>query len=309
MDRSDCCGIEGKSVDARRVFEISNRGIQIGYEEGPVRINSHITVDINPANVEFFARLGVDLEKKRIDEYVDWTCLDFFEDDPRWEEIWQRFKDEDRLHLRWSVFDKQEVRDANFCTPNRFWQHGYPQPDDAEDGEDDYMSITYDSTHYCGACGTGLVQKAPFRLRGEPKWGRRSLMGLNWIWDEIFTTPTVWREVFRPFGIECRPVVKNKTGAELETCVQLVIDNVVDHVIPRSHPFEYCPVCQITRWEYVKVDFFPKPAAEPSSAICKSAQYFGTGHASHNQITISKALYAEIERRGLKGIDFGPCAE
>lgn len=268
-----------------------------------MRINTHIFVDIEPRNIEFFSRLGIDLEKHRISEYTDWTCLDIFEDDPLWPAIWQQVKHRNQPPMKDSVFTKEEVRAASFVTPIRCWQNGYPQP------EDDYDTVTYDSSHRCKECGTGLVQKAPFRLRGEPKWGRRSLMGLNWVWDEIFTTPTVWREVFRPFGIDCMPVLKNKTGEVLETCVQLKIDATVDLDIPKSHPSEYCHACKVTGWKVSRVGPFPGPAGEPSAAIFKSTQYFGTGHQPFREVLLSKALYAEIERHGLKGIEFGACAD
>lgn len=46
-----------------------------------------------------------------------------------------------------------------------------------------YLMTTYGGTG-CGVCGVGQLQKAPFSMRAEPKWGRRHMMQLNWVADD-----------------------------------------------------------------------------------------------------------------------------
>jgi len=69
----------------------------------------------------------------------------------------------------------------------------------------------------------GLVQKAPFRMRGEPKWGTKHILQMNWVFDEFFVRIEVWDKVFRKFGIEKLPVVQHKTDKPLESVVQLKV--------------------------------------------------------------------------------------
>ena len=59
-----------------------------------------------------------------------------------------------------------------------------------------------------------------------------------WVFDAFFVPPAIWEMVFKPFGIECRPVVNTK-GVELRTVVQEEVDIVTDDLKPLP-----CPDCQ-----------------------------------------------------------------
>ena len=50
-------------------------------------------------------------------------------------------------------------------------------------------------------------------MKAEPKWGRRGVLQLNWVFDEYFATPEVWASFFEPHGIECRPVMNTRGAA------------------------------------------------------------------------------------------------
>jgi hypothetical protein len=115
-------------------------------------------------------------------------------------------------------YSPEEIGNSRWLNLVPEWHHGYPQPREREFG---YRHVTYDMTHYCPRCGIGLIQRAPFQMKGEPKWGRRQVLQPNWVFDEFFTTPHAWASVFQPFGIECRAVLNTK-GDELKTVVQLV---------------------------------------------------------------------------------------
>ncbi len=82
-------------------------------------------------------------------------------------------------------FSKQEVADAEWfeLTPN--WHYGYPQPNEETLG---YRQGTYDLSEYCAECGVGLKQKAPFQLKGEPKWGRNGILQLSVIHESSVVT-------------------------------------------------------------------------------------------------------------------------
>lgn len=83
-------------------------------------------------------------------------------------------------------FSREEVAQARWLDLVPDWHHGYPQPDEHESR---YLSVTYDLSGWCSMCGTGLRQKAPLQMKAEPKWGRRGILQLNWVFDEYFVTP------------------------------------------------------------------------------------------------------------------------
>ena len=107
----------------------------------------------------------------------------------------------------WTEFTEQEIHAARRCNLRSTWQHGYPQPDELNFG---YWQTTYDLSDHCSACGIGMRQKAPFQMKGEPKWGRRAILQLHWVLDEYFVTPELWAGVFEPLGVPCRPVTNTK---------------------------------------------------------------------------------------------------
>lgn len=120
-------------------------------------------------------------------------------------------------------FSKKEVDEARWLVWVPDWHHGYPQPDDGASG---YLDATYELADACAQCGIGLKQKAPFRMKAEPRWGRKGVLQLNWVFDEFFVRPDVWETIFKPRGVACRPVIDAK-GAELKTVVQLVAEEEV----------------------------------------------------------------------------------
>lgn len=249
------------------------------------------------------SRAGVDIEACRADPMASFGTFDIAEDDARWPALSRLVRPLNMLDIVSTQFDKDELLAAKCCALNGYWQEGYPQPE----GDGSYQTKTYDTSNYCETCGTGLVQKAPFRMKGEPKWGTRSFFCLNWVDDEIFTKPEIWRDVFEPLGVKQLPVWRPVKDAPLERCVQLVIEDEVELRMPADHPSERCGTCGRTRWAYFNSGAFPGPTDAELPHLFKSAQYFGSGHASHKQVMVSAELYKAIEARNLTGLGFAAC--
>lgn len=114
-------------------------------------------------------------------------------------------------------FSKQEIGDADWLELMPDWHHGYPQPNENEFG---YRAATYDLSNYCLECGTGMRQRAPFQMRAEPKWDRKEILQLNWVFDEYFVTPELWVRVFEPLGIASREVLGVTNLLESRTILQ-----------------------------------------------------------------------------------------
>ena len=90
-----------------------------------------------------------------------------------------------------------------------------------------FRQASYDLGQFCERCGVGLKQTAPFQMIGEPKWGKRGILQLNWVFDQFFATPGIWASVFDPHGVASRVVTDTK-GRELKTVVQLVAREEID---------------------------------------------------------------------------------
>jgi hypothetical protein len=128
---------------------------------------------------------------------------------------------------------------------------------------------------------------------------------MNWEAEEFFVKRDVYEAVFRPFGIAFRSVVLDKTGAELDTVVQLSIEAVAD-VNMDGIPLEHvCSRCSRKSYQRSCRGFPPMPVHADAS-IFKSTQYF---HGSERRVYVSNSLYRNIAEVKLKGADFGPCLD
>lgn len=200
-------------------------------------------------------------------------------------------------------FTRAEMRAAQWLNVKTDWHWGYPQPDEGSFG---YRHVTYDDSAACPKCWVGLRQIAPFQLIAEPKWGRRNVLQLNWVFDELFVTPEVWESVFRDFGVAAR-VVHDRKGAELSTVVQLVVDEVVDLDMDRFD-FHLCEHCGVRKYSAVTRGFHPRPLYKPDAEVCRSSEWFGSGARSYRALLVSQGLFAAIENAKAKGTRFVPCA-
>ncbi|MBA3461093.1 MAG: hypothetical protein H0T46_14105 [Deltaproteobacteria bacterium] len=183
------------------------------------------------------------------------------------------------------------------------WHHGYPQPD--QDGFG-YLSATYDLAEWCESCGIGAKQKAPFQMKGEPRWGRRGVMQLNWIFGELFVTPEVGRHVFEPAGVSHRVVLSTK-GAELTSVVQLVINDEVN-IDCDGLPAEHCRRCGRTKYSVVSRGRFPALRDTPSHPMVRTAQYFGSGASAFQSPLVNHAIARAASEANLRGWTLCPVA-
>jgi hypothetical protein len=158
----------------------------------------------------------------------------------------------------------------------------------------------------CTSCGTRYVQTAPFRVLKEPRWGKRSIQGIELVYDELSVKPEAWEKLFQPLGIEGWPVVAHKTGAVLDNIVQLKIDRTVD-VLLDNHPSHICPKCNQQYYDLPYFDFMPFPK-ETQWDVFKSEQWFSTGAAGRRLVYFSKRIYERILDLELRGGVFYPCA-
>lgn len=230
-------------------------------------------------------------------------AFDIEESDERWPAVKAMLSEFNGIDICTTLFDEEECRSAEWLTVSPEWHYGYPMPDH----DFGYLQQVYDSSGSCGPCGINGLQVAPFWMRGEPRWGRRHILQLNWVFDEYFVRPEVWKEVFLPLGIQCLPVLHHKTGAELETVVQLKIEHVLDSVCDLGdHPFEVCADCGRKKWLPFVRGVFPEPSQLPATVpAVKTQEWFGSGASARRKVLVSQAVYSSCLAHGLRGVSFG----
>ena len=231
------------------------------------------------------------------------VAIDIDEADPRWPNIETWMKTHGVTDTVYNEFSNDEISRARWLKLVGTWNYGYPQPDEENMG---FLQATYDLSAGCSKCNLPLKQKAPFQIRGEPKWGRRGIFQLNWVFDEYFVKPEVWASVFKPFGVGCR-VVLNRKGQELKTVVQLVSNSPEVDFDTTGLTFEVCDSCGCKRYQPNYRGPFPALLQEPSGAMVRTKQYFG-GHIFKG-VLVSQELTRKLISENVRGVSFKPVAE
>lgn len=279
-----------------------------------MRITHFLTIDgDDKAMIARLEGLGV-----KLSDADPRACLLFFqvaENDPRWRDVSQLLAEleADQRYVGRRIetsFTREEMAAAEFLALDYCWTSGYPEPSDLKPVPGlrclPFELETYDVAERCVTCGIGSRQKAPFRMKKEPAWGRRSILKLNWVPDEVFVRRDRWEAVFHPAGMECRPVLHHRSGAVLETVVQLEFDKTVglnmEGVAPRV-----CPACGRPKYAPNQRGPFPEVVSR-GSEIAKTREYFGHDGNAYNGIVVAGALFERIRSADLRGAAFRPCA-
>ncbi len=199
-------------------------------------------------------------------------------------------------------FTPADVRRADWA----FWQTtgftGYPQP------QGTYKQSTYDRAGACDVCddyADGKRQIAPFRMRGEPPLGRRSIMQLHWVPDAWFVTRQAYEVVFAPFGIAARPAL-TKGGRELKSVVQLVIEEFVP-VDEYRIGGQICDQCETFRPSVRLTNYAPAPLLDPTGPLAFTTTTYGSGAQNFHETLVRRDLREAITAAGLRGTRFHPC--
>lgn len=224
------------------------------------------------------------------------------ESDPRWPRVAELVERHEAVDLVRTDFTARECEQAPALQLIPTWHHGYPMPDEDEG----YLSATFDLAEYCASCGIGLRQKAPFRMIREPRWGVRSILQLNWVFDAFFVTPSLWRAAFEPAGIGARPVLDERGTRELSTVVQLDIPSIA----PVSGlPSQGSPCVACGRRKHLPWVRGPFPPVDLGGGhAVKTNAWFGSGASAWRAIVISGDLYRRLRALRVRGVGFVPVA-
>jgi hypothetical protein len=259
--------------------------------------------------MDIIHRIGVNADERDraelaslgIEVNTGMVAFDLSEADDRWPAIasWvARRRPSDVVRTE---FTSSELDAASWLAVVPDWHHGYPQPE----ANFAFRNVTYDLTEYCLSCGTGARQVHPFRMTREPNWGRRSILQLNWVFDEYFIRPDLWRSAFEPLGLGSMPVLDRKGSSTLTTIVQLVIDGRVPVNVSPLPPLT-CADCGRPKYRPVNRGPKPAPRADPTEHLVRSEEWFGDGPRAFNLVIASQALHRAVRDSRATGANFEP---
>lgn len=251
----------------------------------------------SPAEKEELRRMGLPARGSAFSVVLD-------EADPRLKKLSTWCSGRACSHLQWTEFTDEEVAQAEWVQVLPTWQSGYPQPDN----DFGYIGITYDGAKACSLCGIGYTQRAPFRFKGEPRWGAKDVLQVHWVGDEYFTRPAVWDAVFRPHGIEALPVLGRSGKHRLESVVQLVVSEVQPVSLPEGSSSSVCPQCRATKYAFHDIGVAPSFLVEPKNTLVKSREWFGDGGEAFRAVYASAKLARAIAGAKLRGLRLRPAA-
>jgi hypothetical protein len=261
-----------------------------------MRVVHRISVASSSSVAASLSELGVKVAASGL------ATFEIDESDPSWEFIKAWLQSHDAVDLPSARFSAEELEAVGWLELVPDWHHGYPQPE----RDFGYLRVTYDGVG-CLTCGAGGRQVEPFQLKGEPKWGRRNVLQLNWVFDEYFVKPEFWSSTFEPMGVAARPVL-DREGQVLQTVVQLVVDAEVD-VETDGLACATCGTCGRNKFVAPPEAFSPLPRDHGIVArpIMRSRQWFGSGASAFREVLVSQELRRSLVASGIKGASFRPC--
>lgn len=255
---------------------------------------------IHNISISTTTKVRIELEEIGINVGEGFSNFKIEESDERWIKIKSKIKEWEAVDIPATIFSEKELYESKWLQMLPEWHHGYPQPEN----DFKYLSSTYDLSGYCSKCGIGAAQKESFRMLKEPKWGNRGILQLNWVFDQYFVLPDIWRDVFETLDIPCLPVIHHRTGKTLSTVLQLSnLENTELENID-SYPYKICNECGRKKYEPIKIGPFPKLKTIPKSHIVRTKEYFGSGGNAFNGVIVSQELYKQIRKYNLKGVSF-----
>lgn len=260
-----------------------------------MRIVHRISFTSSPERQRELARLGV------VVAAVGPVTLEVDESLASWPKLSEWLQRHRVVDFVSTKFTPKELDEARWLALAPEWHCGYPQPDEGNFG---YRLATYDVTALCDRCGIGMRQIAPFQMKGEPKWGAKGILQLNWVFDEYFVTPAVWKEVFKPHQVPCRPVM-NTRGEALRTVVQLVVEEECS-IDVNGLPFERCSQCDRIKYLPVTRGPFPGWKGTPGSLMARTRESFGSGAGAFKGVLVAAEIARTLRAKKVRGVSLKP---
>lgn len=238
-------------------------------------------------------------------------AVDILDSDPYWEIVSSHVTQKNLSCLSNTIFTTAELENAEWIRVRSQWRYGYPQPENGFQ----YESVTYSNKDLCNVCGCGLEQVNPFRMKQQPKWGKRHFLMLNWVDDELFISQDakmiLQQHTFS--GIDFAEVW-NKTGKQqFSDICQLKISTVLDKgLIAGQSPIRnqhICEKCGSIKYTSTGIGMFTfrRQLFDTAPDFVNSYEIFGGGRSASRLILIRQNVYQILQKKNLeKDLVFEP---
>jgi hypothetical protein len=237
-------------------------------------------------------------------------ALRIAEDDPKWSEIHALLSDSgvgSVIDVVTASFANDEIAAAPWVALSTVNHRGYPVE---LEGRRFFDSPAFDLSGFCEACGIGLRQVGPLRLRLTTSEARLVRGGgvfqPNWLFSSWFgsgATPNVntW-------------AVLDGRGSVRDGLAQWDLSSVpeVSVALPQHLERETCEVCGRTKHRWPSGDFAPEfaePMGAANGALILSQQWFGSGASAAQLTYASAAMIEHLRERPLGDLAFQPQME
>lgn len=233
------------------------------------------------------------------------VSFDISENESNWEAVKDRLLSWQALDIVRTEFTDRELDESQYLVLRPQWTSGYPMPM----ANNEYLDGTYGSSG-CDVCGAGRVQRAPFQMKSEPKWGRKQMMHLNWVPNEFFVTPRLFQDVFSKIGISAREVLHHAKRTPLKSVLQLEISAVAESPLRIGPSTNKCANCGVARFNFHSRDFFPPLVNDREKAEAfRTQETFGEGALSWNELIITQNVRRRLIASRVRDVSFYPLAE
>lgn len=257
-------------------------------------------------DVSFLQSYGIDVPENQLKRfYLDenenyYVIFDYLADRLKktFEYQYEKAKNNQNRLFEYSIAD---IKQSNYCKFQVPIGGGYPQPENNYG----YCHLTYDGS-MCHECALPMNQVNNFRVT---KVSKRPIWGFTaWVHDAIFVQEDIYRDIFAPLGIQCRPVEKS-SGKKRDGIMQLDLPITNESLIPPVFYDELvCPVCGLKRyWCWGSHPYFPEPLSS-NFKIFLTKEIYGNGWDNAHNVIISTDLALKLlELKAIKLDNLIPC--
>lgn len=241
------------------------------------------------------------LNELEIDVEIGFDAFKIDEASNVWEKLKLLMKNWDVGDTIYTKFSKSELKKADFLAMLPSWHCGYPMPDD----DFGYLQTSYDLSNYSEESGIGAIQNSSLRMKNKPKWGKKHITQLHWIYDIYFVKLEVYEEIFKPLNIKSMPVIEHKTNNYFDDFVQIIPQKEVSLNLS-EYPYQKYETSEMLKYLPITHGFFPSLKESSANHYNITKEYFGSGASANKAIIISNDLYTSIIKNKLKGVSFVP---
>lgn len=232
--------------------------------------------------------------------------LDIAESDPNWPAVAALIEQFGASNIYNTIFSEEEILRASWSRLIPTFEQGYPLPKEA------WLSGLPPYGERCRKCGIHKEQQQfKFRIKKEPRLGKRSFMSLYWTYA-LFAVPVVF-EAFAEnelSGYEKWPVLIHKTGQPAQSIAQVYMPYLATASLVPEETLKrnVCPECGTVKYfphmrGYMQ---FTAELLEANLDFMMSREWFGDGHAAYREILVSNKVTRLILENKWQGVQLKP---